>query len=716
MFQEMSHLPAIVSSLAILFALTLTGVASAEPNPSLAPGTPSVHWHILDNELVERVEPEVYRFRRERHSVGQSMVWVELPVSALRGSVLRFAVEIRTELMAGGASFAMNQIDRDESVAFVTLNGREPVGTTPWTTHMLEVPLSDNADTLRAFFWMHGDGEGEAWFRNPRLTLDGVPLGASTAVEEPARESGISALASADRAADIAFAMRIWGFAKYHHPAFTQAARDADRDLFALMRSVLERTSADRARVVLRWLKKLPTDGQPPQVRQANQPNPVRVSLSWIDRTGPGAATLRKELARWVDAQTQLGTQKHVRLAEDSGEPLFDEELTYNVPGGDVGYRLLAAARIWNAINYWFAYREILGEEWNDVLEHTVRDLLDAGSTRDAATVLERMLATVQDSHVMLDHPVLAPERACFLPVSVRIIDGQPIVLRSATSLLRPGDRIEAIGGQSTRSLLEAISLRTAVSTPPARWPMIAQAIVRGPCAKDVDVNVEREGVTRRILISYGKKKVPAEPDMPGWKRFDSVFYLNAAEMAVSGVAEFVAAATGTKDTRRATGLIIDLRGYPRDMLVASLGQHLVATRSNIAQFGQAHMGRPGDFPYVAMTTLDPAIPFLDLPVAILIDETTISRAEYHAMAWRHAPRSVLIGTRTAGTNGDVSTLPLPDGGMVRFTGVRLNDASGDRFQGVGLTPDIVVKVVRADIANGRDAQLERALEWIREQ
>jgi C-terminal processing protease CtpA/Prc len=46
--------------------------------------------------------------------------------------------------------------------------------------------------------------------------------------------------------------------------------------------------------------------------------------------------------------------------------------------------------------------------------------------------------------------------------------------------------------------------------------------------------------------------------------------------------------------------------------------------------------------------------------VVILVDEVTQSQAEYTTMAFRVAPDAVVVGSTTAGADGNVSRIPLP--------------------------------------------------------
>jgi C-terminal processing protease CtpA/Prc len=76
---------------------------------------------------------------------------------------------------------------------------------------------------------------------------------------------------------------------------------------------------------------------------------------------------------------------------------------------------------------------------------------------------------------------------------------------------------------------------------------------------------------------------------------------------------------------------------------------------------------------------------------------------------------ATIVGSATAGANGNVVTFPVPGGFTIRFTGMRVTRHDGrSRHHGVGITPDVEVQPTLAGIAAGRDEVLQRALELVR--
>jgi C-terminal processing protease CtpA/Prc len=92
----------------------------------------------------------------------------------------------------------------------------------------------------------------------------------------------------------------------------------------------------------------------------------------------------------------------------------------------------------------------------------------------------------------------------------------------------------------------------------------------------------------------------------------------------------------------------------------------------------------------------------------VLVDEITQSHLEFVAMAFRSAG-SPIVGSTTAGADGNVSELLLPGNLQVRITGLGVFYPDGRRTQQVGIIPDVRVVPTIAGITQGRDEVLEAA-------
>jgi C-terminal processing protease CtpA/Prc len=108
--------------------------------------------------------------------------------------------------------------------------------------------------------------------------------------------------------------------------------------------------------------------------------------------------------------------------------------------------------------------------------------------------------------------------------------------------------------------------------------------------------------------------------------------------------------------------------------------------------------------------TLEPITPLLTAKKAFLIDGWAISYAESCLGIVEHYHLAELVGTPTAGTNGNVNYFSLPGGYHIQWTGMQVLKQDGSRHHGVGILPTIAVAPTIQGIAAGRDEVLERGI------
>jgi C-terminal processing protease CtpA/Prc len=82
-------------------------------------------------------------------------------------------------------------------------------------------------------------------------------------------------------------------------------------------------------------------------------------------------------------------------------------------------------------------------------------------------------------------------------------------------------------------------------------------------------------------------------------------------------------------------------------------------------------------------------------------------------MALRARPGAVVVGSMTAGADGNVSPIPLPGGLSTRISGIGVFYPDHRPTQRVGIVPDVVAKPTLAGIRAGRDEVLEAAIQRV---
>ena len=109
---------------------------------------------------------------------------------------------------------------------------------------------------------------------------------------------------------------------------------------------------------------------------------------------------------------------------------------------------------------------------------------------------------------------------------------------------------------------------------------------------------------------------------------------------------------------------------------------------------------------------------FIDLPMAVLVNEDSYSAAEFFAVALQEYGAAVVVGTQTSGKANYQQTFRLSDGSAVAISTGHYQTPNGVTLAGVGITPDIPIPVDDETYANlyyekvskADDAQLQAAI------
>ena len=104
-----------------------------------------------------------------------------------------------------------------------------------------------------------------------------------------------------------------------------------------------------------------------------------------------------------------------------------------------------------------------------------------------------------------------------------------------------------------------------------------------------------------------------------------------------------------------------------------------------------------------------------DLPVVVVANERSHSNAEEFVHAMKTLGRARVVGRRTAGNVIATFEVPVFDYGMAKRPLIATFLPDGSDMEGNGAEPDIEVDLTPADIAAGRDPQLEAAADALAE-
>ena len=395
-------------------------------------------------------------------------------------------------------------------------------------------------------------------------------------------------------------------------------------------------------------------------------------------------------------------------------DPYYADE-----PYPSEAHRLIAAYRLWGVMDLFFPYKHLLDQPWDEVLPEFAPRLLAARDELEYAQVLARMAARTQDSHVgVTGSAALTKWVGEFSPaVSVRFIENKPIVTRihdrSSTSTLEVGDEIVSVDDEPVGARIKRLQDHLAYSTNAGRDRSIETRLLNGDAGSKAKLGVRgAEGVLREVMVSRETKSV-SRTDRNGdvTRLLDgNVGYADLERLEVPGVPAMFEAFRST------IGIVFDMRGYPRGTAWA-IGPRINTRKPPaVALFFRPQVMAGSTFERLSfLQELPPTTSAVyTRPTVLLIDERAISQSEHSGLFFKAANGTTFVGSPTTGANGDVTSLILPGGLQVRFTGHDVRWPDGRQLQRIGLVPDIEIKPTIAGIRAGRDEVLERAVAHLR--
>lgn len=513
---------------------------------------------------------------------------------------------------------------------------------------------------------------------------------------------------------------RVWGFLKYHHPHVTSGKIPWDVELLRIVPRVLDaRDSAEVERRIAEWIDSL---GEVSPCNPCAELSHSRVQLAphreWLeDRKVAGDALLQR--LRTILANRTPNRQFYVSLQPGAGNPSFDNEPDYaRVPLPDAGFQLLGLFRLWSAVEYWFPYRSLIEGDWTETLREFIPRIAAASTRNDYQLEMMALIARVGDGHANLwsSMGLRPPAGACRLSANVRFIEGLPVVTGYAGSPgpFQLGDVLVQLDGAPVREQIERWRPYYAGSNDGARLRDIGRSMTRGQCGATTVIvkreEREHELQAERLPANSLNLRSADSNDLAGATfrmLSSSVAYLKVSAIKAAEIPAHIEAARDTK------AIIVDLRGYPSDFVVFKLSGHFVAKETAFARFAMPDLSNPGAFNWTEPVSLKPEQPYYGGKLFVLVDETTQSQAEYTAMSLRAAPHSTIVGSATAGADGNVSRLPLPGSLWSLISGFGVYYPDKRPTQRVGIEPELAARPTVSGIRQGQDEVLAVALRQV---
>ena len=359
------------------------------------------------------------------------------------GKTITFKGWIKTENVSqdGWAGLWLRLDGESDFVGFDNMQDRGLKGNNEWKQYSIE--LAYTKETKSIVLGGLVVGPGTAWYDDFEVLVDGKPL-----LEAPARIV-IKTPAELDtafvdgskvtlgeltpqRIEDLVLLGKIWGFLKYHHPKVASGDLNWDFELFRfLQRYPAGLKARQRDQLLLDWVKSLGELPECPSCYLKNKGDiQLMADLKWLEDPKL-SVDLRKQLKEVYDRRNQA---KHYYIDHDPniGNPKFLHENDYSqFKYPDEGYRLLCLYRFWNIIQYFFPYRDVIGEDWTGVMREFIPKMAKVPDALRYKLCTRELIGRIHDTHAnlwMQDEELRRYFGNLRPAVQVKLIENQAVV------------------------------------------------------------------------------------------------------------------------------------------------------------------------------------------------------------------------------------------------------------------------------------------------
>ena len=408
--------------------------------------------------------------------------------------------------------------------------------------------------------------------------------------------------------------------------------------------------------------------------------------------------------------RNQNGTLPHVAIP--AAAILLDKPQLFAPSGRDRTTRLADVVLSWTVFQHFYPYFEEEPTDWSAALDAALKDAATDRDQTEFADTLSKMVARLRDGHAQV---FLANQKELELPLWWEWIENRLVVtlITSGSGGLNPGDVVDRIGGRSVTNEMAAIAPTISAATP--QWKMVKLLTILKRTKSSAPVRIEghRAGGKRFVVILD-----PVDEYLPYLNRFplktvcelrSNIWYVDLRRATEADLNSSIKQLTDAK------AIVFDVRGYPtRDAFTALA--HLSDRPIQTEQFNVPISTLP-DRASVTYEQggfqIPPQAPDFRGKFEFLTNGEAVSYAEMIMGMVKDNHLGEIVGSTTAGTDGDINTIALPGGYSINWSGTRVQELDGSRFEGVGIKPTVLANQTIAGIRAGRDEVLNKAIQII---
>jgi C-terminal processing protease CtpA/Prc len=518
---------------------------------------------------------------------------------------------------------------------------------------------------------------------------------------------------------------KVWGFLKYYHPNVAKGVYNWDEQLLTILPKVKQANSKEElSKIYLDWIETLGT------VKVCKSCNDIskkeyfdkNFDLSWTQSTETFTDELAKKL-KYIENNRFQGENHYVStvspkivlmksqgIVEITNEPKYE-----NFEFPEQNYRLLSLFRYWNIVEYFYPYKYLTDQNWNDVLSEMIPKFKDAKNATEYQLAIKETAVKLDDTHIYTNTTTTSDFFGKkWIPALFKIIDNKAIITGyyddslAKIDDLRIGDVIEKVEGKNINDILQEKLKYIHGSNYNAKLRNTYWAIFNGS-TDSVKVSLNRSGIiSDKIIHRYSRENFKYKKDIKQkYKILDgNIGYSDMSYLEMNDVDKMMSELNSTK------AIIIDYRKF-MNFTPYLIARRLIHIDKEFAKLTEPDLSYPGRFTWKQNNIITPIKnKYYTGKVIVLVNEQTQSASEYATMLLQMGDNVTTIGSQTAGADGNTNEIEFI-GFKTLMTGLGVYYPDGTETQRKGIKVDIEVRPTIKGIQEGKDEVLQRAIEFV---
>ena len=516
----------------------------------------------------------------------------------------------------------------------------------------------------------------------------------------------------------IAATCKVWGFLKYYHPQVAGGKTDWDKQLIDILPKIEQAKTQEEFSLVLeKWVDAL---GEVQKVEPILLPKDVEFfdknfDLSWMNNDKLFSKSLSKKL-KFIENNRFQGEQHYVTFSR-GGNVILKNENFDKLNYSEKNSRVLALFTYWNVIEYFFPYKYLMDQKWDKTLDEIVITFIEAKDEDAFYKAFQKLTVKLNDSHAVFYK--YGGKQKYIFPFKCTIIDEKMIVTEIISDELAKVDDVkigDVIIKFNDKTIKDFIAENRNLINGSNEVSYLSNLMRFGLSGYSDTVKLEflKEGkiITRTVnrydyqtVNKNAYKKVKQEEK---YKLLENnIGYVNIGMLEVQDIPAMI------EKLNFAKAIVFDIRNYPNgtghdisNFLNSKERKDIMFTMPDSTYIGRFKWLGPRPCGYENKNNYKGK-------VLVLVNEESVSQSEEMAMSFQTADDTTIIGSQTAGADGNVSNFEAIKAVFTRFSGIGVYYPDRRETQRIGIVPDIDVKPTIKGIQEGKDEVLDRALLFV---